>query len=262
FKLRQGLIAGVDPLEAKRDERTVRAAAAVKSKTFKECADAYVAAHEAGWRNGKSGAQWRQSLRDHVFPKLGTLPVTDIDTAAVLSALQPFWNEKPETASRVRGRIESVLDWARARGLRDGENPARWRGHLENLLPARRKVRRVEHLAALPYSDIPSFMTDLRQREGIPARALEFAILTAARAGAAFGAAWDEIDLGRRVWTIPGARMKGGKQHRVPLCGRVVEILESLPRENGFVFPGASRATLSPHAALRVLERMGHKATV
>src|SRR5262249_54638276 len=195
FKLRQGLIAGVDPLEAKRDERTVRAAAAVKSKTFKECADAYVAAHEAGWRNGKSGAQWRQSLRDHVFPKLGTLPVTDIDTAAVLSALPPFWNEKPERASRVRGRIESILDWARARGSRDGESPAGGRGHVENLLPARRKVRRVEHFAAVPYEEVPSCMAALRGEETAMARALEFLALTAARSGEVLGAAWSEIDL-------------------------------------------------------------------
>ena len=262
FELRQKIIAGIDPFEAKRGAETERAKAAIRGKTFHDCADQYIAAHETGWKGGKSSEQWRQSLRDHVLPKLGALPVADIDTAAVLAVIEPIWNEIPETASRVRGRIESILDWAKARSLRDGENPARWRGHLENLLPARRKVQRVEHLTALPYSDIPGFMAELRQREGIPARALEFVILTAARAGEAFGATWDEIDLGKRVWTIPGARMKGGKQHRVPLCDRVVEILESLPRENGFVFPGASRATLSPHAALRVLERMGRRVTV
>jgi integrase len=262
YEARRMLIAGTDPLEAKRDAAAERAKAAISGRIFKECADQYVAAHELGWKGGKSAEQWRQSLRDHVFPKLGALPVADIDTAAVLATVEPIWTKTPETASRVRGRIESILDWAKARGLRDGENPARWRGHLENLLPARRKVRRVENFAALPYGEVPGFMAELRQREGIPTRALEFAILTAARAGEAFGATWDEIDLGKRVWTIPGARMKGGKQHRVPLCDRVIEILESLPRENGFVFPGASRATLSPHAALRVLERMGRKVTV
>src|SRR5262249_38313660 len=155
-----------------------RARAAVKTKTFKDCAEAYIDAHEAGWRNGASSKQWRQSLRDHAFPKLGALPVAEIDTAAVLSALEPIWKTKPETANRVRGRIENILDWARARGFRDGENPARWRGHLDSLLPPRSKVRRVEHLAALPYSEIPDFMARLRQQEGLIARALEFAVLT------------------------------------------------------------------------------------
>lgn len=258
FKLRQGLIAGIDPQEAKREERTARATAAVKSKTFKECADAYVAAHEAGWRNGKSSTQWRQSLRDHVFPKLGPLSVTDIDTAAVLSALEPFWNEKPETASRVRGRIESILDWAKARGLRDGENPARWRGHLENLLPARRKVRRVEHFAALPYEEVPGCMVALRGEDTVMARALEFLALTAARSGEVLGATWNEIDFAKRVWTVPGERMKGDREHRVPLSNRAVEILEQLPRETKFVFSGPySGATMSGHNLRRVLDRMG-----
>jgi integrase len=257
FKLRQGLIAGIDPQEAKREEHTARATAAVKSKTFKECADAYVAAHEAGWRNGKSSTQWRQSLRDHVFPKLGPLSVTDIDTAAVLSALEPFWNEKPETASRVRGRIESILDWAKARRLRDGENPARWRGHLENLLPARRKVRRVEHFAAVPYEEVPGCMVALRGEDTVMARALEFLALTAARSGEVLGATWDEIDLAKRVWTVPGERMKGDREHRVPLSNRAVEILEQLPRER-FIFSGPySGATMSGHNLRRVLDRMG-----
>jgi integrase len=172
------------------------------------------------------------------FPKLGAMPVTDIDTAAVLSALEPFWNERPETASRVRGRIESILDWAKARGLRDGENPARWRGHLENLLPARRKVRRVEHFAAVPYDEVPGFMAALQGEDTVMARALEFLTLTAARSGEVLGATWDEIDLAKRVWTVPGERMKGGREHRVPLSNRAGELLEQLPRETKFVFCG------------------------
>jgi integrase len=186
--------------------------------------------------------------------------LADVDTGMVLKALEPIWATKPETASRVRGRIEAVLDWSKARGYREGENPARWRGHLDKLLPARRKVRKVEHHAALPYAELPTFMADLRKREGIGARALEFAILTAARTGEVIGATWAEIDLETRLWTIPADRMKGRRQHRVPLSDRAIEILAALPRIQGneFVFPGARDGKpLSNMAMLKTLERMG-----
>jgi integrase len=262
FKLRQGLIAGADPLEAKRAERAAAQTAAIKTRTFRECAEAYIAAHEAGWRNGSSSEQWLQSLRDYVFPKLGVLPVGDIDTALVLSVLEPIWKTRTETASRVRGRIESILDWAKTRGLRSGENPARWRGHLENLLPAPSKVRRVQHYAALSYTEMSSFVVDLRRQAGIAARALEFLILTATRAGEVMDARWPEIDLAQRAWVVPGSRMKTGKEHRVPLSDRAIEILEQLPRESEHVFPGRNGGALSGHALLRVLERMNRGETV
>ena len=162
--------------------------------TFQQCAEAYIAAHSAGWRNPKHAAQWPATLDAYVYPIFGGLPVAAVDVGLVMKAVEPIWTAKPETASRVRGRIESVLDWATARGYRQGENPARWRGHLENLLPKRSKVARVEHHAALPYPEIADFMAALRQQEGIAARALEFAILTAARTGEVIGATWAEID--------------------------------------------------------------------
>jgi integrase len=180
-------------------------------------------------------------LETYAYPHFGEIAVADVDTGMVLKALEPIWATKPETASRVRGRIEAVLDWSKARGYREGENPARWRGHLDKLLPARRKVRKVEHHAALAYAELPAFMADLRQREGIGARALEFAILTAARTGEVIGATWSEIDLDARLWTIPADRMKGRRQHRVPLSDRALEILGRAAAHPGqeFVFPGA-----------------------
>jgi len=177
-----------------------------------------------------------------------------------MKALQPIWTTKPETASRVRGRIESVLDWARASGFRTGENPARWRGHLENLLPKKTKVRRIEHHAALPYAELPSFMAELREQERIAARALEFAILTAARTGEAIGATWSEINLAERLWTIAAGRMKANREHRVPLCDRAIEILEGMQKtqDGDFLFPGGKpRRPLSNMAFLMLLRRMG-----
>src|SRR5258707_6237283 len=185
--------------------------------TFKACAERYIAAHKAGWRNPKHAAQWPSTLAAYAYPAFGTLPVQTIDVGLVMKAVEPIWTVKPETAGRVPGRIDSVLDWATARGYRQGENPARWRGHLENLLPRKSKVRRVEHHAALPYGEIAAFIAELRQQEGVAARALEFAILTAAGTGEVIGAEWDEIDFAERLWTVPADRMKAGKEHRVPL---------------------------------------------
>jgi integrase len=185
--------------------------------------------------------------------------VQAVEVGLVLKAIEPIWTEKPETAGRVRGRIESVLDWATARGYRRGENPARWRGHLENLLPYKAKVRRVEHHAALPYAEISAFMVALRQQEGVAARALEFAILTAARTGEVIGARWEEINLAEKLWTVPGERMKAGKEHRVPLSAPALAILEDLAkvREGEFVFPGARHGRpISNMAMLMTLRRM------
>jgi Arm DNA-binding domain len=191
-KLRLG---GVDPLAARSAGRDQARLDAATGMTFAACAERYIAAHKAGWRNPKHAAQWPATLATYVAPIFGDFPVQAIDVGLVMKAIEPIWTVKPETASRVRGRIESVLDWATARGYRQGENPARWKGHLENLLPKKTKVRRVEHHAALPYPEIAEFMVELRQQAGIAAQALKFAILTAARTGEVIGAQWGEIDL-------------------------------------------------------------------
>jgi integrase len=257
YALRQQLILnGVDPLEAKRDASYARMMASVRHKTFKQCALEYIAAHEDGWRGNASRRQWTQSLEDHVFPKIGDMPVSAVDVAAVLSVLDPIAREIPETAKRVKNRIANILDWAAARDLRPHDNPAK----RPNLLPKRRP--HAKHFAAMPYPALPAFMTELHRQPEMSARALEFAILTAARPGEVLGARWSEVDLAEAVWTVPGERMKGGKSHRVPLSGRAAELLASLPREGEYLFPG--RYTDSPHAhdaLIKLLRRMGHAVT-
>src|SRR5262245_25959218 len=219
---------GIDPIEKRRAEKLKARFDAAKAVTFNECAARYIASHRAGWRNPKHAAQWQATVATYAEPVIGGLSVHAIDTALVLKVLEPIWTAKPETAGRVRGRVEVILDWAKVRGYRVGENPARWRGHLDKLLPARGKVRRVEHHAALPYAELPGFLVKLREQEGIAARALEFAILTAARTGEIIGARWNEIDLLNKTWTIPAARMKAGREHKVPLSPRALAILEEM----------------------------------
>jgi integrase len=227
--------------------------------TFDECAAGYIKAHKESWHNAKHRQQWENTLATYVAPVFGTVAVGDVDVGMVMKVLEPLWSAKPETAGRVRGRIEAVLDWAKARGFREGENPARWRGHLSNLLPARAKIRAVKHHAALPYADVGAFMTDLRTREGTAADALEFLILTAARTGEVIGTRWPEIDFAARMWTVPGARMKAGREHRIPLTTAAMDILERMKVEGGdFIFPGTKVGQgLSNMALLKVLERMG-----
>jgi integrase len=235
--------------------------------TFKECAEQYIKAHQPSWKNEKHAKQWPATLATYAYPVIGGLPVQAIDTALVTKIIEPMWASKAETANRLRGRIEAVLDWATARGYRKGENPARWRGHLDNLLPSQAKFRRVSHHAALPYVQIGTFMAELRQQEGVAARTLEFAILTAARTGEVIGATWNEIDLPQATWTIPAARMKAGREHRVPLCRRAVEILlvqkkaaSDHAKASGPVFPGQREGMgLSNMAMLMMLRRMGRE---
>jgi integrase len=254
---------GIDPIEARRAERARQRLDAAKAITLKECAEAYVSALRAGWRNGKHANQWNATLATYVYPIIGALPVQAVDTGLLLKVLEPIWIAKPETAGRVRGRIESILDFAKVRGYRDGENPARWRGHLDKLLPARSKVRAVEHHAAMAYAELPGFLVALRQQEGVAARALEFLILTAARTGEVIGAQWSEIDLLDKTWTLPVARMKGRREHRVPLSPRALAILDEMRAglkdgaEDVFVFPGGKAgAPLSNMAFLMLLRRM------
>ena len=251
---------GNDPIAERDAEKAKRKVAAVNFITFKECAAAYIRQHQAGWRNAKHGGQWTSTIATYAEPVLGALPVQSIDTGLVMRTLQPLWAAKTETAVRLRGRIEKILDWARVQGYREGENPARWRGHLEALLPKKAKVAPVEHHAALPYRRVCEFMTELRKQEGNAACALEFAILTAARTGEVIGARWGEIDWTDALWTIPAERTKGHREHRIPLAPAAVAVLQKMRdrAEGEFVFPGAKPgAPISNMAMLVLLERMG-----
>ena len=240
---RQQLADGIDPLDARKTERAKQAVAAAKSITFEQAAQQYFNFHERKWVNAKYRAQFLSSLRDYAFPVLGKLPVAEIDVGFVLKCLEPIWQRIPETASRVRARIEAVLDWATVRGYRHGENPARWKNHLSEVLPARRQIAKVQHHPALPFAAMPDFMAELVKRDGIGALALQFLILTTTRSDEVLGMRWSEIDLTAKLWTIPAERMKGGREHRVPLSDAALAVLAKAPREsaNPFVFIGAEK---------------------
>jgi integrase len=256
------LLDGIDPLEARNAERAERALQSAKAVTFKEAAQQYFDQHERKWKNAKHRAQFLSTLENYAFPALGKLSVAAIDTGLVLKVIEPIWQDKTETANRLRGRIESVLDWANVRGYRQGDNPARWKGHLAEVLPARGSIQKVEHHAALPFIEISAFMTELRMREGIAARALEFTVLCASRTGETIGAQWDEVDLKAKTWTVPANRIKGGREHRVPLSDAALKILKELPTEknNPFVFIGPKAGGgLSNMGMASVLGRMGRK---
>ena len=250
---------GIDPVAERQAKRSALAAAVAATMTFSEAAEKYIAAHEAGWKNAKHADQWNNTLATYAYPVIGKISVGDIETAHIMRVLEPIWTTKTETASRLRGRIESVLDWATVRGFRKGDNPARWRGHIEHLLAARADVQKTVHHAAMDYREVGAFLVDLRQQEGLGARALEFAILNAARSGEVRGATWSEIDLDAAVWTIPAGRMKAEKEHRVPLSAESLALLGALPRMVGtdLVFPNAKNAVLSDMTLTAVLRRMG-----
>jgi integrase len=249
---------GGDPIEARRAAVRKAAITAAKTMTFRECAERYVEAHSAKWKNAKHRQQWSATLAAYAFPLIGDLPVREIDNAAVVKVLEPIWSNRTETAGRLRGRIECVLDWARVRGYREGDNPAQWRGFLSTQFPKTSEVRKVEHHSALAYAEIPAFVTLLREQEGIAARALEFAIFTAGRTGEVLGARWDEIDRAERMWTIPGSRMKAKKDHRVPLSAPALAIVDAMRgADRDFIFPGRKAgAPLSGMALLMTLRRM------
>jgi integrase len=255
---------GIDPVETRKAARIAAKLEAARAITFKQCAEAYIKAHRAGWRNDKHAAQWSATLEAYAYPTIGGLAVAAVDTGLVTKILQPIWTTKPETASRVRGRIESVLDYATTHGWRTGENPARWKGHLDNVLPARGKVAKVQHHAALPWREIGAFMAELAGQSGVSALALRFAILTAARTGEVIGARWSEIDLKEATWTVPEDRMKAGREHRVPLAEAALAVLREAARlresgaPDGFIFPGGKAGHgLSNMALLTLLRRMG-----
>lgn len=260
---REKVRTGADPIEENRAARSAQAASRAAALTFEQCARRYIESQKSGWKSEKHAQQWLNTLTQHAFPAMGGLLVRDVGLSHVLAALEPIWQTRTETASRLRGRIEAVLDWATVRKYRTGDNPARWRGHLDKLLAAPAKVARVEHHAAMPIDDVAGFLPKLRHQEGIGARALEFAILTAARSGEVRGMSWPEVDLAARVWVVPAARMKAGKEHRVPLSGAAVELLKSMPRmaDSELVFPGARGQALSDMTLTAVLRRMKVQAT-
>lgn len=255
---------GIDPVEHRKAQARLRTQEAAQGQTFQEVADLLLAAHEAGWRNAKHRQQWRRTLETYAFPEIGHLPVSQIGTEEVLRVLQRdgLWTSKPETAARLRGRIEAVLSYATARGWRTGTNPATWRGHLSTMLPKRSKIAAVEHHPALPWQEIGQFMTHLRRHRATAARALEFLILTASRTGEVLGAKWCEIDLEGGVWTIPANRMKAQREHRVPLSDAALAILRVMEppgakNPDSYVFPGQKPgAPLSQMSMAMLLRRM------
>lgn len=255
---RDNIDAGTDPILARQQAKSALRAAQASAISFEEAARRFIDAKADEWKNGKHRTQWENTLATYAFPIMGKLHVQDVKQSHVLSVLEPVWKDKTETASRLRGRIESVLDWATARHYRQGENPARWRGHLDHILAKPAKIAKIEHHAALPIDDLPAFMADLRKREGTAARALELLILTAARSGEVRGATWGELDLDAATWTIPAGRMKAGKEHRIPLSDAAVNLLKALPRTEGteLVFPGSKGKPLSDMTLTAVMRRM------
>lgn len=256
-EMRKLVATGIDPIDQRKAVTLAAKAEAAKAVTFKQAAERYIAAHTAGWKSPKHADQWAATLTTYAFPVIGNLSVASIDTGHVTGILEPIWNTKTETANRVRGRIEAVLDWAAARKLRSGENPARWRGHLDKLLVAPSKIIKVEHHAAMPFDDVPAFIASLRENSSISACALEFTILTAARTGETLGMTDGEIDFESKVWTIPAERMKAGREHRVPLCDRALEILRTTPRAAGsqYMFCGARKCKPMSNMAMLMLLR-------
>ena len=255
--LRGALAGGEDPRDYRDRQRRLVALKQARSVTFENAAQQYIEANKAGWRNAKHGAQWTATLKRYAYPVFGNSAVADVTVADVLKVLSPIWSTKPETASRLRGRIEAVLDYGKVHGWREGENPARWKGGLEMTLPARGKVRRIKHHAAMPYVEVPALLKTLAGAEGVAPLALRFVILTAVRTGEAIGARWTEFDTADRLWTIPLDRMKAGREHRVPLSDQACEVLEQLPRMSEWVFPGRRAKTgLSNMSLLQTLRRV------
>lgn len=254
-------ISPVDPIAQRKKAKEAIKLEKARQMSFRQCALACMESLSQGWKNSKHRSQWRNTLDSYVLPIIGDLPVTEVDTPLVLKCIEPIWSTRNETANRVRGRIESVLDWAKAHEFRRGENPARWKGHLDKILVAPSKIQKTTHFKALSYREIGAFMKELRQCDGVGARALEFAILTAARSGEVRGATWEEIDLDHGTWTIPAHRMKAGNEHRVPLSGRAVELLRGMPRtEDSLVFPSSKLARpLSDMTLSAVLRRMNRQ---
>lgn len=259
LKMRQQLQQGIDPLSQKNADKAAEQLRAARTKTFDQCFAEYFAGKKHEWSNTKHAMQVRNTVETYASPKIGNLSIADVDMNLVLSILEPIWTTKTETATRVRQRIEATLDWATAKGYRTGDNPARWKGHLDKVLPSAKKTKKVEHHPALPFAKLPAFIATLREREGDSALALEFCILTATRTSEVIKATWAEIDFGNATWVIPANRMKARQDHKVPLSNRCLEILKEMKRRNeAHVFPGKKQdKPLSNMAMLQLLERMG-----
>ena len=255
---------GVDPILLRKQAKSELMALQATDKTFEQAAGEYIKIHADSWSNDKHRKQWESTLAAYAFPVVGKLSLRHIRQEHVLKILEPIWTKKTETATRVRGRIESILDWAKVKGLRSGENPAAWKGHLDHMLPAPTRLKKVEHLTAVPVREMPDFMIKLRQAAGTAAQALEFLILTAARSGEVRGITWQEVSLEDALWVVPAERMKMKREHRVPLSDRAVAILKSQPRidENPLVFPAPRGSQMSDATMSAVLKRMGVHATV
>lgn len=263
---REQLLDGIDPIEKKKQEKEVARLESAGATTFEQAAKAYIEVHEPSWKNAKHISQWKNTLATYVYPVFGKTPVGRVDTNLVMKAIQPIWNDKRETASRVRSRIENVLDWAKSSGMMEGENPARWRGHLQNLLPKRSSLKEVKHLPALPYKEISNFMEQLSNVKGVGARALEFTILTCLRSSEVRTATWDEVIWDECILQVPGERMKGGKDHKVPLSSKTIGILKELNKvsQSEYIFPGLKEGKpISDGTMLKTLKSMEYaKCTV
>ena len=255
---------GVDPILLRKQAKSELMALQATDKTFEQAAGEYIKIHADSWSNDKHRKQWESTLAAYAFPVVGKLSLRHIRQEHILKILEPIWTTKTETATRVRGRMESILDWAKVKGLRSGENPAAWKGHLDHMLPAPTRLKKVEHLTAVPVREMPDFMIKLRQAAGTAAQALEFLILTAARSGEVRGITWQEVSLEDALWVVPAERMKMKREHRVPLSDRAVAILKSQPRidENPLVFPAPRGSQMSDATMSAVLKRMGIDATV
>lgn len=261
---RQQIRNGVDPVAARKAHNAALKADQASFISFKEAAKQYIATHEAGWKNKKHSAQWTTTLEVYAYPIIGNLHVRDVSLDHVLKIIEPIWKDKTETANRLRGRIEAILDWAKVRGSRTGDNPASWKGNLDALLPARSKVAPVKHHKAMDWRDCPQFMEKLRKQEGVCAQLLELCVLTDCRSGEGRGAKWAEIDLVNRVWTKPAHRTKTDKEHRVPLSKSVAKLLKAIPREKNqeLVFVNSKGREFSDMSLLMVLRRMNVPYTV
>lgn len=253
---------GIDPVQERRNKRSILLAAQAAGITFEKAAEQFITVKSTEWRSKKQKQIWENSLANYACPVIGGLQVKDIELSHIVKILEPIWQDKTETAKRLRNRIENVLDWATVRNYRTGENPARWKGHLDKILPNPGKFRKAEHFPALPVNQVGKFMKALRQNNGFGSRALEFLVLTVARSGEVRGATWQEIDLKEKVWAIPAERMKAGKEHRVPLSDAAIKILEDQPRHDGvdYVFPALRGGKLSDATLLAVMRRMNVKA--
>ena len=255
------LVNGLDPIAERDKERAAKKLDDARSVTFEKAAERYIARHEGGWSNPKHIQQWRNTIRDYATPIIGAMAVQDIATAHIIRVLDPIWAKKTETATRLRQRIEAILDWAAVMGYRQGENPARWKGHLQNALPKPSKVKKAGHHAALAVDDLPAFWQRLAAHNAVTAHCLRFVILTACRTGEALGATWAEVDMDKKIWTVPGERMKNRKPHRVPLSDEAIKVLgeaATLKRPDDYIFPGLKLGKpLSNMAMLQQLRRMG-----